>query len=280
MTRQFLCVLFFASLVLPLPAAERRVVFAVKKVDFGPVPDDAKVYIEPIALADPMEAPPRGFSHPDEAQDEASIAFAQRYFDAGHRYSVLHGGTVRVLKRASAGCISLVATVESTGSLPALATNFSVPERTLRNREPSADELASLLAYGRRYFDARGGGNLELQIGDAQILDVDPATEPLLAGTIEVTDSRSLPECGARAILVVARLSDVTPRRLTPQFTIQAGCEDVGTPFIFGHLDLDRDGVDELIAVTYGKENHDYQLYRRGSDGVWKFVLRGGGAGC
>lgn len=280
MIRRILPLILLASLALPVAAAERRVVFAVKEVDFGPVPDDAKAYIEPIAFADPIAAPPVGFSHPDEAQDQASLDFAHRYFDAGHRYSVLHGGTVRVLKPASASCISLVATVETAEPLPALATNFSVPERMLRDREPSVREAASLLAYGRRYFNARGGDDLELEIGVAQVLDVDPETEPLLAGTVLVTDSRSLPECGARAILIVARLSEVAPTRLTPQFTIRAGCEDVGTPFIFGHLDLDGDGVDELIAVTYGKENYDYQLYRRGSDGPWKFVLRGGGAGC
>ena len=45
-------------------------------------------------------------------------------------------------------------------------------------------------------------------------------------------------------------------------------------------LDLDEDGIDEVITSTIGYEGNEYQILKRGRNGKWTIVYRGGGSGC
>lgn len=45
-------------------------------------------------------------------------------------------------------------------------------------------------------------------------------------------------------------------------------------------LDLDEDGIDEVITSTIGYEGNQYQILKRGRNGKWTIVYRGGGSGC
>jgi hypothetical protein len=45
-------------------------------------------------------------------------------------------------------------------------------------------------------------------------------------------------------------------------------------------LDLDEDGVDEVITSTTMYEGNQYQILKRGRNGKWTMVYYGGGSGC
>ena len=197
MTRRLLTLApLVLAIALSAVAAERRVVFAVLDPEFSPVPGDAKLYFEPIAWAQPLAPPP----------DAGTQSFIKRYFSRDRRYSTYmdgkRGGEIRPLQSASAGCSSLGSTAAGTNvTAPAFATNFDVPERTVRNRWATDEESAVLRAYGERWYAARGYGAVKLRV-DAELIDVAPDQEMLFAATISL---EKITDCTPRAIFVLAK---------------------------------------------------------------------------
>jgi hypothetical protein len=280
-------VIALAPLVLAIAttavAAERRVVFAVLEPHFAPVPGNAKLFLEPIAWAHPLAPPPHAYAEGDEPGPETK-AFIDRYFRRDREYTTWYdgrrGGTVRLLERALAGCVSLGMTASGRDiAAPAFATNFALPERTLRNRAATAEESAALLTYGKRWYAARGYNAGELQVESAELIDVGPEEEQLFAATIAVVSQAA---CEPRAMFVLARQGDVAARRVVPQVIIApvGMCETSGNPSLFGHLDFDGDGIDEIVVLDHQVEGYEYLVLRRSEDGEWRIAVRGGGSGC
>ena len=55
--------------------------------------------------------------------------------------------------------------------------------------------------------------------------------------------------------------------------------KDLSTPEFVGQLDLDGDGIDEVILRNSYYESWDYSIYGK-KQGVWKKLHQGGGGGC
>lgn len=254
-------------------AAERRVVFAVMEPQFSPVPGDAKLYFEPIAWAQPLAPPPKA----------GTQSFIKRYFSRDRRYTTYldgrRGGEIRPLESASAGCSSLGSTAAGPQmTTPAFATNFDVPERTIRNRWATDEESATLRAYGERWYAARGYGAVKLKV-EAELIDVGPDQEMLFAATIALEEHK---DCIPRAIFVLAKQSDVAAGKVVPQVVIgtRNQCEIAGDPTLFGHLDFDGDGIDEIVVMNHWIEAYQYVVIRRNQAGEWRISVLGGVAGC
>lgn len=267
-------------------ATERRVLFAVLEPEFGPVPGEAKLYLTPIAWAVPLAPPPPEYSDYEPPSPETK-RFIGRYFRGDRRYATYYNGRregiVRPLKPAFAGCSALgVTAAGSDVKTPAFATNFEVPERTLRNREATAEESAALLAYGRRWYEHRGQGAVKLQVTWAELIDVGPDQEMLFAATISVAEYTKETACARRAIFILAKQADVSEKRVVPQVVIvpQGSCEAAGDPALFGHIDADGDGIDEVVVRNYWIEASQYIVIRRNEAGEWRIAVYGGVAGC
>lgn len=56
------------------------------------------------------------------------------------------------------------------------------------------------------------------------------------------------------------------------------GTDNVEENFI-DQLDLDADGVDEIVTISGYYESWDYTIYKA-QQGTWKKVYQGGGGGC
>jgi hypothetical protein len=83
------------------------------------------------------------------------------------------------------------------------------------------------------------------------------------------------------AAFLIARTTDVSATSVMPQYARfrerDTDSKD-GVEPLFGAVDVDGDGVAELVTQRYHKEGYDYIIYRRG-DGRWT-SLSGGGSGC
>jgi hypothetical protein len=245
--------LFLAPLALSvtLQAAERRVVFAVVTHD--------RWAIEPIVALDPIEKP------------AAAILRRGDTLDFSRDGDVI--GKVTVGEPVSLGCVSAAAkaTVEPDRAVGEsfIATNFT-PKKAREVREASNEERAMLRGYAQRYLRARGLSthNLEDVIDVVDLGD----GEPLFVASL-ITNTT--------AMFVLARVSDVSSTRLTPQLVL-AGPRDPdgndGREPLFALLDLDDDGMAEVITQRHHKEGYDYVVYRR-RGGRWT-AFEGGGSGC
>ena len=280
----------FAPLVFALAtsaiAAERRVVFAVVEPEFSPVKGDAKLYMEPIAWARPLAPPPRGVSEIDPPPTE-SREFVRRYFARTRSYTTYtngrRGGVVHPLEQVVGGCASLGATAAGSRiAAPTFAVNFDVAERELRDRRPSPAEAAALFAYGKRWYATRGFEDAQLELVASDLIDVAEGEEPLLAGTIAVRTVKAAAECPPPSLFVLARTSEVSATRVVPQLIIAPGgaCDTGLGASLFGHVDFDGDGIDEIVLRDDWIEAYQYLVIARDSSGKWRIAVRGGVAGC
>ena len=59
---------------------------------------------------------------------------------------------------------------------------------------------------------------------------------------------------------------------------VEDGTDSKDETFV-SHLDLDGDGIDEIITTSYYYESWDYTIYGF-QNGSWKAVYSGSGGGC
>ena len=247
-------------------AAERRVLFAVND-------DGERVTIEPIVLLDPMAEPKR--------DDEA---FARRYFAASRSYVASFNGKatgeVRPVERVSTGCVSMAAAALLTGSKEAqFATNFAPQPAGPTPREATEDELRMLRRWGRLFLVHRGLAAADVETLEADVLHVDPGDgTPLFVGSLHAVGS---PQRPSGVVFFIAAAADVSPTRVKTQYARFSEREPdpvQGVQSLFGTIDLDRDGMAELVTWRQEKEGHSYVVLRR-KNGRWR-ATEGGGAGC
>jgi hypothetical protein len=249
-----------------LGAAERRVLFAVVGSEGGAV-------IEPVAMLDPIAAPPRD-------------AFPGRYFDPARRYHVfanaMPAGSVQPGARKEIACVSTAAAAKLEGrtlqeSEIVLATNFAVPVRTTRDRELTVAESRALQRYARLFLRNRGVAAAAVATleTNARVMDV--------GGELLVVGSVSPPEAScAGSLFLIAKVAAVGATKVVPlvaRFRPCGDCQDRAFIEPLDHLDLDGDGFDEVIGRDWGKEGYAYVIWRRDSGGRWS-VVWGGGSGC
>ena len=84
-----------------------------------------------------------------------------------------------------------------------------------------------------------------------------------------------------RVFLIVGIVSDNATTELADYHRttdLEDGKDSLGLRFV-DQLDLDGDGVDEVIVEAIGYENEGFLIYKRQS-GTWKKVWAGGVGGC
>jgi hypothetical protein len=262
------CAFVLALLLCMLDAAagERRVLFAVND-------DGERVTIEPIVLLDPIAEP--------RMDDEA---FARRYFAASRSYVTSFNGKVtgdvRTVERVRTGCVSMAASALLTGSNEAqFATNFAPEHTGPAPREATDDELRMLRRWGRLFLVHRGLAAADVERLEADVVHVDPGDgTPLFVGSLHAVGS---PQRPSGVVFFIAAAADVTPTRVKTQYARFSEREPdpaQGVQWLFGTIDLDGDGIAELVTWRQEKEGHSYVVLRR-KNGQW-MATEGGGAGC
>jgi hypothetical protein len=252
--RRLLEVILLASLVLPLVAAERRVLFAILH--------DEKA-IEPIVLLDPMAAP-----------RDSNVFRSQPYILSTDGVVT---GTVRAGEKIELGCFSIAAKAELRGD-GNLATNFEPRRIGSFLREANEEEERRVRRWARQFFVHRGIAPNTLEKLDTSLDLVDLGDgDPLLVGSVTTTTYNAR----AGAVFFIARVADVTASKVVPQlalFSDRDSDSSDGVEPLFGLFDVDGDGLADLITRRSHKEGYDYMLYRR-AGGRWR-AFQGGGSGC
>lgn len=260
------------------------VVFSVKKYD-------TMQQMEPVVIIrrGAYVKPPVDESDVTGGDIEAqSRRFIGEYFRAGRQYRMLFGGgdagSVTVQKYLEPGCVGMNAEVRAEtqarlgGEVQALAVSSdSVGRGAGSRRTPTDAEKASALelaraAFARNAVPAALVRKMETLNLTATDLDRDGRAE--LVGSFRVVGADYV---NYALFMIFEPAGDKFKAALT---WYHKGAEaDAADRRLVDQVDLDGDGVAEVIAEGHYYESNDYFIYKR-QRGQWRSVYQGGGGGC
>jgi hypothetical protein len=262
----------------PARGAE-TVVFAVSKTDAG-------AEIEPIVIYR------RGaFVKPPVDDEAASSAFVKQYFREGRQYRILFGGgeagTATVLKNNGQGCVGInaQASVQTAahlgGHVQALAVSSASLGRAQGSRRAPTDaERANALALARAAYAKNGVGAAlvnKMEVVNLTATDLDADGNFELVGSFKVEENKGeSPDDYALFMIFEPEAAGFKPA-LT--WFHHGGEADAAERLLVDIVDLDGDGLAEVIAEGFYYESNDYIIYKK-RQGHWVSVYQGGGGGC
>jgi hypothetical protein len=210
-------------------------------------------------------------------------------YRVGANYAVFSGGEQTgqaiVKKIAPLQCNSTAAIVAA-NSTPfsdttmALATNATgIQSRPNRQRDPGPQERLQAIRLAMTEFRKHGVPQAlasEVKLERLIATQIDTSGTKILSGSLTVKTNKA----EHRVFLVVGMVGDnaITELAVYNRSTDEDGKDSQLFRFV-DQLDLDADGVDELVVETMGYETEAFLIYKRQS-GAWKQVWVGGGAGC
>jgi hypothetical protein len=262
------------------PAVIKTVVFAVEKYE-------ARVTMEPVVVYS------RGtFGKPPiEGDDKTINSFVGEYFKEGRQYRLLSGGgeagTVTVKKYLEPGCAGLVAEASAQtrvrlgGEVRALATSSTSIGRQATSRRPPTDTERALalefarLAYSNNNVGAAHTNRMEVVNLTATDLDGDGKFE--LIGSFNIDKVKGQTADGYALFIIYEPEGGMIRPALT--WFHQGGEGEYEDRRLVDQLDIDGDGIAEVVAAGHYYESNDYIIYKK-RQGRWREVYKGGGGGC
>ncbi len=262
------------------PASGRTVVFAVEKYE-------ARVTLEPVVVYS------RGaFGKPPiEGDDKVINSFVGEYFKEGKQYRLLSGGgdagTVTVKKYLEPGCVGLVAEataqtrVRLGGELRALATSSTTIGRQATSRRPPTDiERTLALEFARLAYVNNGVGDAytnRMEVVNLTATDLDGDGKFELIGSFNIDRIKGQAADGYTLFMIYEPQGDMIKPALT--WFHRGGEGEYADRRLVDQLDIDGDGVAEVVAAGHYYESNDYIIYKK-RQGRWREVYTGGGGGC
>ena len=260
------------------------VVFAVSKYD-------TLTQMEPVVIVrrGVYVKPPVDESDATGGDIEAqSKRFIGEYFRAGRQYRLLFGGgdagTVTVQKYLEPGCIGMRAEVKTEtqarlgGEVQALAVSSDTLGKGAGSRRAPTEaertfalELARA-AFARNAVPAALVKKMETLNLTAADLDRDGKAE--LVGSFRAVGA----DYTNYALFMIF---EPAADKFKPALAwYHKGAEaDAADRRLLDYVDLDGDGVAEVIAEGHYYESNDYIVYKK-QRGQWRGVYQGGGGGC
>lgn len=242
-----------------------------------------------IGLADKDE--PAEGTNPDSDENAASAFYANRYFHPGARFRLFHGGAAAGTAEVSgvvdfqcdsrAGQARLESKVKLNKDSFALATNGTqVKTHPDYQRPATPTEQTEALVYARQLYSQQGvliPPTSPIEIKRLVHTEVDGSRRGLLIGSFYVQADSG----GHQLFAVLAREGnswEIQFSRYNKMSDLEDALDSQSEVFV-DQLDLDGDGVDEIITgVTY-YEAEDFRILKRQA-GRWYEVHKGGEGGC
>ena len=248
--------------------------FAVDKFDADNITINPIAFYSQGRFTDPM---------PKDNNEAAYTAFEKRYLGAGEKYRLLSGGgeagTVTVKGRSEAGIgltaqADLQTAVNLGGEVRALATNSAtIGRKPSSRRAPTAEERARAVALAKQTYKQKNVpagylANMETINLTACDLDGDGAAE--LIGSFEAKGANYTSYC----LFLLIEMQN-SALKIGLSWYKQGSEATYESRRFVDHLDLDGDGVSEVIATTAYYESTDFTIYKK-TRGVWRSVYQGG----
>jgi hypothetical protein len=283
---------FVAAQKAERPAAGRTatqpgqfVIFSVKKYE-------QSTQVEPIVVVRRgiLSKPP--VTEGDVPNVEAeSKNFIRQYFRPGRRLRLVFGGgdagTLSVQKYIEPGCVGMYAEVSTDtsvklgGQVQALATDSEalVRRETVR-RAPTEAERAAAIELARAAFTRANVGSAPLkkmEVVNLTAVDLDRDERFELIGSFRVDRSGGNSTDFNTLFIIFEPATQGFRPALT--WSHRGGEGDYSDRRLVDYLDLDGDGIAEVVAEGTYYESNDYIIYRK-QQGRWRSVYQGGGGGC
>jgi hypothetical protein len=261
-------------------AGGSTVVFAVSKGDAGVTMEPVVIYRNGAFVKPPIEE-----------SEASSNAFVKEYFRAGRQYRLLSGGgeagTVTVLKAAEQGCVGLNAEVTAQtgarlgGQVQALAVSSATTGRQPSSRRAPTDaERASALGLARAAYSKNGVGAAivkKMEVNNLTATDLDGDGNFELVGSFKIEDNTAQSQNSYTLFMIFEPGGGGFKPALTWFHRGGEGQEE--ERHLVDQVDLDGDGVAEVVVAGFYYESNDYVIYKR-RQGRWVSVYQGGGGGC
>lgn len=277
-----------------------------------PTPPEFKIPSDPLLVAVENQSPDgdllligllapgvpaENVASPNSDENGASYYFAVTHFLPGKRYKLYRGGSAAgeavITGTVSRQCDARGATAKAEPEMNlgregfALATNSpQIVTHANHQREPTQSETTAALQAARKIFSEKGVLPEDLRHIVLQSLVatvVDRAGSRILIGWFQIMT----PTAGHKLFVIVGGAEDAPQTQYAEYETllrkdmVAEGEEWPGRPLqnFVDQLDLDGDGVDELVTESVGYEGGDYIIYKR-QNNRWFQVFRGGEGGC
>lgn len=246
--------------------------------------DHQTFILEPIALILPSGIVPAPNSWCSEFEKEAP-QFESRYLKQGTKQKVLFGG-------ADAGTLTVVGyepgrgfivNLEQRGQLGglvmALATNSQALGRQKGSRRPPTtleESVATELA--RQGFLARGISAASLgrvTLSQLTATDLEGDKQPELVGSAIIEREDGLGVEHSLFFVAKAKQDSKSYAPTVIWYDSAPTALDGKLSLLVDHVDMDGDGVDELVTKVHFWERWQYRIYKKGRDtGTWNEVTR------
>src|SRR5437016_1005484 len=262
------------------PGGKPQVLFAVSVKEYQGM---VMRRLEPIVLIKEGK-----FTEPPQEEKEV-LTFGETYLRPALSYHLLWGGKeigmVKVKEWIKEGCsgledmaeVEIAASLELTGKVGALATNdASLAQGKLARRAPTELEKTRALEVARNIYLKNGINDKLLQTIEfeaaAADLDSDQTAELIGSFRIEehVADEYGLDIPSVYALFLLLKSGAKGLQPLVTQFHRGRG-ESYGEERFLDHLDLDKDGVSEIVTKVDVYEGWGYRIYKS-QNNEWKEV--------
>lgn len=252
-----------------------------------------ELLIEPVVIIDRDHfIQPIGF---DVEEDNVKYQqFVSNYYKKGTSYSLLFGGsklgTAIIDEQIDEGCstiakVQLKTSINVEGETRVLATNSPAigVKRSFR-RSADQSEKSAMLLLAEKIYQQKGVPKDQLKnisIISLDAVDFNGDGKAELVGSVTIGEEVNEKTPTLFRLFIVAERQNTTYKASLSLYNeVPESGTDIWQRLFVDQIDLDGDGIDEIIIKNiYTSKNTGYLIYKK-KHGQWIKIYEGGGSGC